>query len=156
MILKNGEKMNLDDFIEEIESMYQDATERGFDSIVIAIDAGLYNTYYINDTEDGFQCDLFDYVFDDLYDISSQLYDEIQGNVIDIRIEWNRGAYMDEDQKRMACAWCDGEIRHGDKAYKRTGYYGLYCSLECLVKGSRLQYEEVIINDEVINSECDR
>lgn len=87
MILKNGEKMNLDDFIEEIESMYQDATERGFDSIVIAIDAGLYNTYYINDTEDGFQCDLFDYVFDDLYDISSQLYNEIQGNVIDIRIE---------------------------------------------------------------------
>lgn len=87
MILKNGEKMNLDDFIEEIESMYQDATERGFDSIVIAIDAGLYNTYYINDTEDGFQCDLFDYVFDNLYDISSQLYDEIQGNVIDIRIE---------------------------------------------------------------------
>lgn len=87
MILKNGEKMNLDDFIEEIESMYQDATERGFDSIVIAIDAGLYDTYYINDTEDGFQCDLFDYVFDDLYDISSQLYDEIQGNVIDIRIE---------------------------------------------------------------------
>ena len=63
---------------------------------------------------------------------------------------------MDEDQKRMACAWCDEEIRHGDKAYKRTGYYGLYCSLECLVKGSRLQYEEVIINDEVINSECDR
>ncbi len=87
MTLKNGEKMNLDDFIEEIESMYQDATERGFDSIVIAIDAGLYNTYYINDTEEGFQCDLFDYVFDDLYDISSQLYNEIQGNVIDIRIE---------------------------------------------------------------------
>lgn len=87
MTLKNGKKMNLDDFIEEIESMYQDATERGFDSIVIAIDAGLYNTYYINDTEDGFQCDLFDYVFDDLYDISSRLYDEIQGNVIDIRIE---------------------------------------------------------------------
>lgn len=79
--------MNLDDFIEEIESMYQDATERGFDSIVIAIDTDLDNTYYINDTEDGFQCDLFDYVFDDLYDISSQLYDEIQGNVIDIRIE---------------------------------------------------------------------
>lgn len=87
MILKNGEKMNLDDFIEKIESMYQDATERGFDSIVIAIDTDLDNTYYINDTEDGFQCDLFDYVFDDLYDISSQLYDEIQGNVIDIRIE---------------------------------------------------------------------
>ena len=63
---------------------------------------------------------------------------------------------MDENQKHMVCAWCDGEIRHGDKAYKRTGYYGLYCSLECLVKGSRLQYKEVIVNDEVINSECDR
>lgn len=87
MTLKKGDKMNLDVFIKQIESMYQDATERGFDSIVIAIDAGLYNTYYINDTEEGFQCDLFDYVFDDLYDISSQLYDEIQGNVIDIRIE---------------------------------------------------------------------
>ena len=46
--------MNLDVFIKQIESMYQDATERGFDSIVIAIDAGLYNTYYINDTEEGF------------------------------------------------------------------------------------------------------
>lgn len=87
MTLKKGDKMNLDVFIKQIESMYQDATEREFDSIVIAIDAGLYNTYYINDTEEGFQCDLFDYVFDDLYDISSQLYDEIQGNVIDIRIE---------------------------------------------------------------------
>lgn len=83
MTLKNGEKMNLDDFIEEIKSVYQDATEIGFDSIVIAIDTDLDNTYYINDTEEGFQCDLFD----DLYDISSQLYDEIQGNVIDIRIE---------------------------------------------------------------------
>lgn len=79
--------MDLDVFIEEIKSVYQDATERGFDSIVIAIDTDSDNTYYINDTEDGFQCDLFDYVFDDLYDISSQLYDEIQGNVIDIRIE---------------------------------------------------------------------
>lgn len=79
--------MDLDVFIEEIKSVYQDATEIRFDSIVIAIDTDLDNTYYINDTEDGFQCDLFDYVFDDLYDISSQLYDEIQGNVIDIRIE---------------------------------------------------------------------
>ncbi len=63
---------------------------------------------------------------------------------------------MDENQKHMACAWCDGEIRHGDKAYKRTGYYGLYCSLECLVKGSRLQYEEVIVSEDIFKSECKR
>lgn len=79
--------MNLDVFIEQIKSLYIDATEIGFDSIVIAIDTDLDNTYYINDTEEGFQCDLFDYVFDDLDDIVFQLYDEMQGNVVDIRIE---------------------------------------------------------------------
>lgn len=79
--------MDLDDFIEEIESAYQDATERGFDSIAIAIDTDLDNTYYINDTEEGFQCDVFDYVFDDLYSIASQLYNELYGNVTEIRIE---------------------------------------------------------------------
>ena len=81
------EQMDLDDFIEEIESTYHDAKERGFDSIVIAIDTDLDNTYYINDTEEGFQCDVFDYIFDDLYSIISQLYDEIHGNVTDIRVE---------------------------------------------------------------------
>ena len=81
------EQMDLDNFIEEIELAYQDATERGFDSIVIAIDTDLDNTYYINDTEEGFQCDLFDYVFDDLYSIACQLYDELHGNVTEIRVE---------------------------------------------------------------------
>lgn len=82
-----AEQMDLDDFIEEIESAYQDATERGFDSIVIVIDTDLDNTYYINDTKEGFQCDLFDYVFDDLYSIANELYDEIHGNVTEIRVE---------------------------------------------------------------------
>ena len=81
------EQMDLDDFIEEIESAYQDAKERGFDSIVIAIYTDLDNTYYINDIEEGFQCDVFDYVFDDLYSIASQLYNEWHGNVTEIRIE---------------------------------------------------------------------
>ena len=61
--------------------------KRGFDSIVITIDTDLDNTYYINDTEEGFQCDVFDYVFDDLYSIACQLYDELHGNVTDIRVE---------------------------------------------------------------------
>lgn len=81
------EQMELDDFIEEIESSYQNAKDRKFDSIVIAIDTDLGNSYYINDTDEGFQCDLFDYVFDDLYSIASQLYDELRGNVVEIRIE---------------------------------------------------------------------
>jgi hypothetical protein len=81
------EQMELDDFIEEIESSYQDAKNRGFDSIVITIDTDLDNTYYIYDSEDGFHCELFDYSFDDLYDIAEQLYSELHGNVTDIRIE---------------------------------------------------------------------
>lgn len=84
---EDDEPMDLDEFIENIESAYQDATERVFDSIVITIDTDLDNTYYINDTEEGFQCDVFDYVFDDLYSIASQLYNELRGNVIEIRIE---------------------------------------------------------------------
>ena len=37
--------------------------ERGFDSIVLAIETDTEQTYSINDTEDGFQCDEFDYYF---------------------------------------------------------------------------------------------
>ena len=81
------EQMELDDFIEEIESAYNDAKEKEFDSIIIAIDTDLDNTYYINDTKEGFQCDLFDYIFEDLYSITCQLYDELHGNVTEIRIE---------------------------------------------------------------------
>lgn len=81
------EKYKKQDFIEKIVSDFKYAKEKGFDSVVIAIDTDFGNTYYINDTKDGFQCDLFDYVFDDLYDISCQLYNEFQGNVVDIRIE---------------------------------------------------------------------
>lgn len=81
------EEYTVDDFIESVESAYDDAKTRGFDSIVIAIDTDVGNTYCINETPEGFQCDFFDYVFDDLYDISCQLYDEIIGKVAEIRIE---------------------------------------------------------------------
>ena len=81
------DQMDLDDFIEKIESAYQDVTERNFDSIVIVIDTDLDNEYRINATEEGFQCDSWDYYFDDLYSIASRLYDELHGNVTDIRVE---------------------------------------------------------------------
>lgn len=81
------EQMEPDDFIEEIEASYQDAKDRKLDSVVIVVDTDLGNSYYINDTNEGFQCDLFDYVFEDLYSIASQLYDELRGNVVEIRIE---------------------------------------------------------------------
>ena len=79
--------MDLDYFIDEVTTAYEDALGRKFDSIVIAIDTNLDNTYYINDTPDGFQCDLWEYYFDNLEDLVSQLYDEMHGNVTDIRIE---------------------------------------------------------------------
>nr|DAI69501.1 MAG TPA: hypothetical protein [Caudoviricetes sp.] len=79
--------MNLDEFLKRIISDYNDALNRGFDSIVVAIDTDLDTTYYINDTQNGFQCDLWDYYFDDLESIATQLYDEMHGSVTDIRIE---------------------------------------------------------------------
>ena len=81
------EKYKKQDFIEKIVSDFKYAKEKEFDSIVITIDTDLGNTYCINVTEEGFQCDLFDYLFNDLDDVSKQLYDEMQGNVVDIRIE---------------------------------------------------------------------
>lgn len=79
--------MSKDDFIAALQDNYAEALARGFDSIVLAIDTDVGNTYYIYDTPDGFECDLWAYYFDDLEDIASQLYDEMHGNVSDIRIE---------------------------------------------------------------------
>lgn len=81
------DQMDLDQFIDEVTAAFEDALGRKMDSIVIAIDTNLDNIYYISDTPDGFQCDLWDYYFDDLEDLASQLYDEMHGNVTDIRIE---------------------------------------------------------------------
>lgn len=78
----------VDDFIEEVNSAYDDAKERGFDSIVLVIETDTEQTYYINDTEDGFQCDEFDYYFEDLDSIAETLFNEkIIGKPVEIRIE---------------------------------------------------------------------
>lgn len=74
-------------FIESVLSAYDDGVKQGFDSIVLAIDTDIDKTYYINDTESGFQCDSFDCYFDDLDSIASELYNELYGNVTEIRIE---------------------------------------------------------------------
>lgn len=76
------------DFIEEVNSVYDDAKERGFDSIVLTIETDTKQTYCINDTEDGFQCDEFDYYFEDLDFIAETLFNEkIIGKPIEIKIE---------------------------------------------------------------------
>ena len=80
-------RMDQDEFLEQVTSAYVDADIRWFDSIIFAFDTDLDTTYYINDTPDGFQCDLWDYYFDDLETIASQLYDEMHGSVTEIRIE---------------------------------------------------------------------
>lgn len=78
----------VDDFIEEINSAYDDANARGFDSIVLTMETDTEQTYYINDTEDGFQCDEFDYYFEDLDSIAETLFNEkIIGKPIEIRID---------------------------------------------------------------------
>lgn len=78
----------VNNFIEEVNSSYDDAKERGFDSIVLVIETDTEQTYYINDTEDGFQCDEFDYYFEDLDYIAETLFNEkIIGKPVEIRIE---------------------------------------------------------------------
>lgn len=84
---EEDDQMCRDDFIATLQDNYEEALERGFDSIVLTIDTDIGKSYYIYDTPDGFQCDLWNYYFDDLEEIASQLYDEIHGNVTDIRIE---------------------------------------------------------------------
>lgn len=79
--------MSQDDFIAALQDSYEDARERGFDSIVLAIDTDIDYTCYIYDGTDGFYCDIWDYCFDDLETLASQLYEELLGNVTDIRIE---------------------------------------------------------------------
>lgn len=78
----------VDDFIEEINSAYDKAKELKFDSIALTIDTDMDKTYHINDTPDGFQCDEFDYYFDDLDSIAETLFVErMIGNPVEIRIE---------------------------------------------------------------------
>ena len=78
----------VDDFIEEVNSAYDDAKEMGFDSIVLVIETDTEETYYINDIEDGFQCDEFDYYFEDLDSIAEALFNEkIIGKPVEIRSE---------------------------------------------------------------------
>ena len=76
------------DFLKEVLSAYDTAVEQGLDSIVIAIDTDSDITYYINDTEEGFQCDVFDYYFNDLDSLALELYSEkIMCKPTEIRIE---------------------------------------------------------------------
>lgn len=78
----------VDDFIEEVNSAYDEAKEKGFDNIVLAIDTDADMTYYIHDTEDGFRCDEFDYTWDDLDSIAAALFDEkLIRKPVEIRIE---------------------------------------------------------------------
>ena len=86
--LSRPNKYTEGDFVEEILSAYDTAVKQGFDSIVIAIDTDSDITYYINDTKEGFQCDVFDYYFDDLDSLALELYSEkIMCKPTEIRIE---------------------------------------------------------------------
>lgn len=78
----------VDDFIEEINSTYEKANKLKFDNIVLTIDTDTEETYQINDTSDGFQCDEFDYYFDDLDSIAEALFvEKMIGKPVEISIE---------------------------------------------------------------------
>lgn len=78
----------VDDFIEEVNNVYEDAKEQGFDSIVLAIDTNIEETYYVNDTQYGFQCDIFNFCFEDLDSVAEALFNEkLIGKPKEIRIE---------------------------------------------------------------------
>lgn len=64
--LLDDDQMEVGAFIEQILSDYEGAKQRNFE---------------------GFQCDLWDYCFDNLKEISERLFYEMHGNVTDIRIE---------------------------------------------------------------------
>ena len=66
----------VNDFIEEVNNAYEDAKKQGFDSIVLAIDTDMEDTYYISDTPAGFQCDAFDFVFEDIDSMAEALFNE--------------------------------------------------------------------------------
>lgn len=79
--------MDIDDFIEEVESAYEKAYKQGLDNIIIAIDTDCGETYHIKEVKEGFQCDLWDYCFCDLYSVACDLYDEISGTIVGVRVE---------------------------------------------------------------------
>ena len=55
---------------------------------MLVVETDTKQTYYINDTEDGFQCDEFDYYFEDMDSIAETLFNEkIIGKPVEIRIE---------------------------------------------------------------------
>ncbi|MCI8557749.1 MAG: hypothetical protein HFI19_08295 [Lachnospiraceae bacterium] len=76
------------DFTKEVKPAYDDAKERGFDSIILAVDTDTEQTYYFYDMEDGIQCNEFDSCFDDLDSAVEALFKErTVGKPVDIRIE---------------------------------------------------------------------
>lgn len=78
----------IDDFIEEVNSVYDTAKEQNTNNISIEIWTDTEEIYYINDIENGFQCCEFDYCFDNLDSIAECLFNEkMIGKPIEIKIK---------------------------------------------------------------------
>mgnify|MGYP004619007155 CR=1 FL=1 len=78
--------LSVDKFIDRIMEEYTYAKENVFDNIEIVVETA-QNTYCIKAMEDGFQCDTFDIIFEDLAELAEELYEEIHEEIWDIRIE---------------------------------------------------------------------
>ncbi len=66
----------VDDFIDKVNSVYDDGKEQGINDISIEIWTDAEEIYYINDTKDGFQCPGFDFLFEDLDSVAEALFNE--------------------------------------------------------------------------------
>ena len=66
----------VDDFIEKVNDVYNDAKEQNISVISIEIRTDAEEIYYINDEKNGFQCAEFDFLFEDLDSIAEALFNE--------------------------------------------------------------------------------
>lgn len=66
----------VDDFIEKINEIYDEAKSKNISDISIEIWTDAEEIFYINDEKKGFQCPGFDFLFEDLESVAEALFTE--------------------------------------------------------------------------------
>ena len=66
----------VDDFIEKVNEVYEDAKSQNLSDISIEIWTDAEEIFYINDEKKGFQCPGFDFLFEDLESVAEALFTE--------------------------------------------------------------------------------
>lgn len=66
----------VDDFIEKVNEVYDEAKSQNLSDISIEIWTDAEEIFYINDEKKGFQCPGFDFLFEDLESVAEALFTE--------------------------------------------------------------------------------